>query len=48
MADDPDPVALAQRTDDVGVDADATHRFDLGAGDRLSVGDQGERLEQRA
>src|SRR5690606_33130319 len=40
-----DPVALLERLDDVAVDRDAADLFDLAAGDRLTVGDQRQRLQ---
>ena len=48
VADDAHPVALHQRLDDVRVHGDAADRLDLGTGDGLPVGDERERLEQRA
>src|SRR5690606_16550054 len=45
VADHPDPVAFLERLDDVAVDRDAADLFDLAAGDRLSVGDQRQRLQ---
>src|SRR5581483_8488160 len=48
LADDADPAALEQRLHDVGIDGHAAHAFDLPAGDRLAIGDEGEGLKQRA
>jgi hypothetical protein len=48
MADDAHPVAILERAHDVRGDGDAADRFDLGARDRLAVGDERERLEQGA
>ena len=47
MPHHPNPLALHQGFDDVRVDRDATNRLDLGTRDRLSVGDERQRLEQR-
>ncbi len=48
MADYANPAALHQRAHDIGADGDAAHLLDLGPRDGLAVGDQRERLEQRA
>src|SRR5262245_9597049 len=45
MPDDPNPPALGQRADDVGVHGYAANVLDLAPRDRLPVGDQGESLE---
>src|SRR6266576_2038221 len=43
-----DPAALDKRADDVGAHGDTANLFDLPARDRLAIGDDGERLQQRA
>ena len=48
VADHADPLALLERLDDVGVDADAADLFDLAARDRLAVGDQRQGLQRGA
>ena len=48
MTDNLDPVALVQGFDDAAADGHATDVFDLGTGDRLAVGHDRKRLEQRA
>ena len=48
MAHDPDPAALGQGLDDIRVHGDTADVLDLATRDRLAVGDQRERLQQRA
>ncbi len=48
MTDDADPVAFVKGLDDVRIHGDAADLFDFAAGDRLSIGDERQRLEQRA
>ena len=48
MADDANPVALLQRAHDRRADRHAADLFDLAARDRLAIGDQRQRLQQRA
>ena len=48
MADHAHPVALQQRLDDVGRHRDAADILDVAARDRLAIGDQRQRFEQRA
>ena len=48
MTDDANPLALQQGLGDIWIDRDPTNRFDLGTGDRLTIGNQRQRLEQRA
>ena len=43
-----DPAALGERADDVGADRHAADMFDLAARHRLAIGNDGERLQQRA
>src|SRR5690606_2114181 len=48
IADDAHPVALQQGAHDLRVDGDATDLLDLATGDRLAIGNQCQRLENRA
>ena len=48
MSDDPDPAALEQRLDDVGVHRHAADLLDLATRDRLAIGHQRQGLEQGA
>src|SRR5216117_810163 len=48
MTDDAYPVAFHERLDDLRVDGDAAHVFDLGARDRLPIGDERQGFEQCA
>ena len=44
----PHPLAFEQGFDDVGTHRNAANLFDLAAGYRLTVGNQGERLHERS
>ena len=48
MTDDADPVALLQRAHDRRADRHAADLLDLAARDRLPIGDERQRLQQRA
>src|SRR5687767_731382 len=48
VSDNANPAALGQRADDVRIDGHAAHVLDLATRDRLTVGNERERLEQGA
>src|SRR5262249_34183869 len=48
VAHDAHPVTLDHGADDIGIHRDSAHRLDFRARDWLAIGDQRQRLEQRA